>query len=224
MGRGVSALRNFLVWMMIVVCPPFLLAADTGSAILHSKGGVWVNGSEVVDATSIFKGDVLETKPGFVANLDTEGSSVLIQPESIVKFEGTFLSLEHGSVAVGTSTALSVHVNCIRVEPISNNRTQYEVTDLTGSLEVAARKNDVNIKQAGKVRKASANGSSSQEATVHEGEQAKRDEAAACGAVGKLPLNPKLIEAGSAVGGGALALCLLLCKGSTNPNVSQDDP
>ena len=75
----------------------------------------------------VVSGDLLETKPGSVANLDAEGSSVLIQPESVVKFQGNYLSLEHGSVSVGTSTSMSVHVNCIKVEPVSRERTQYDV-------------------------------------------------------------------------------------------------
>ena len=104
MAMSVSAVRVGISCMMAVLCPLSLMAADTRSAILHSDGGVWVNGNEVAASTAIFPGDVLETKPGFVANLDTEGSSVLIQPESIIKFEGTYLDLEHGSVSVGTST------------------------------------------------------------------------------------------------------------------------
>ena len=150
---SVPVLRNLVSWMLIVLLPASLLAADTGSALLHSNGGVWVNGAEVADSTVVFPGDSLETKPGFVANLDSEGSSVLIQGQSIVKFEGSYLTLEHGSLAVGTSTSMSVHVNCLRVEPLSNDRTQYEVTDVSGSVQVAARKNDVNIKQAGGVHK-----------------------------------------------------------------------
>lgn len=76
-----------------------------------------MNGAEVVDSTAIFSGDLLETKSGSVANLDTEGSSVLIQSESVVKFQGNFLTLEHGSVSVGTSTSMNVHVNCIKSNP-----------------------------------------------------------------------------------------------------------
>jgi hypothetical protein len=78
---SVPALRNLLYSVMVVLCPLSLVAADTSSAIVHSKGGVWINGAEAVDSTSVFPGDLLETKPGFVANLDAEGSSVLIQPE-----------------------------------------------------------------------------------------------------------------------------------------------
>ena len=226
---SVSALRNFVSWAMVVLCPLSLTAADTGSAIVHGKGGVWVNGSEVVDSTAIFPGDLLQTKPGFVASLDAEGSSVLIQPESVIKFQGTFLSLEHGGVSVGTSTSMSVHVNCIKVEPVSNERTQYDVADVSGTVRVAARKNDVNITQGSALRNASPDNNSPQSATVHEGQQATRDEAAVCGTAVRpggaaSGLNTKWVEIGAGTGGGVLLLCLLLCKGKKPTQVSPDHP
>src|ERR1700730_669224 len=107
----VSILLLFLLWAMILILPQSLLATDSGSAILHTQGGVWVNGSEVRDSTTIFPGDLLETKPGFAANLNADGSTVFIQPESVLKFQGDLLVLEHGSVSVGTSKALREEVN-----------------------------------------------------------------------------------------------------------------
>jgi hypothetical protein len=214
---------------MSVLLPVSLLAADTNSAVVHSKGGVWVNGAEATDSTVVFPGDLLETRPGFVANLDAEGTSVLIQPESIVKFQGTFLTLEHGSVEVGTSTSMGVHVNCVKVEPVSNDRTQYDVTDLSGTVHVEARKNDVNISQ-GALRKASSRSDSVQSPTVHEGQQATREEAVACGAAsrpggaGTNGLNSKWIEIGGGTAGGVVVLCLILCKGTSSSNVSPSSP
>ena len=224
---SVSALRNFLCWTMVALYPVSLAAANAGSAIVHSKGGAWVNGSEVPDSTVIFPGDLLETKPGFVANLDAEGSSVLVQGESIVKFQGNFLTLEHGSVSVGTSTEMSVHVNCLKVEPLSNDRTQYDVTDVSGKVEVAANKNDVKITQVGSLRKVPTE-SSSQSNTVHEGERATRDESTACGAIRpenpNNALNPKWIEIGGGAGAGVVVLCLILCRGSGSSSVSPSQP
>jgi hypothetical protein len=223
---SVSAIRNFVCWVMVFLCPLSLTAADTGSAVLHSEGGVWVNGLEVAESTVVFPGDLLETKPGFVANLDAEGSSVLIRPESVVKFQGTFLILEHGSVSVGTSTAMSVHVNCIKVEPVSKERTQYDVADVNGTVQVAARKNDVNITQGGTLQKASKESNPSQSATVHEGQQASRDESVVCGAAARPAgagsgVNTKWLEIGAGAGGGVLLLCLLLCKSSGPISPSQ---
>ena len=227
---SVSALRIVLCWMMIILFPLSLAAADTGSAVVHSSGGVWVNGTEVADATAVFAGDLLETKPGFVANLEIAGSSVLIQGESIVKFQGEYLVLEHGSVAVGTSTLMKVHVNCLVVEPLTNDRTQYDVTDVSGKVDVVAHKNDVNIKpEGGALRESSSKGNVTQSATVHEGQQATRDESSACGAASR-PLgagsgvNTKWIEVGAGTGGGILVLCLLLCKGKSSSDVSPSQP
>jgi hypothetical protein len=225
--------------MMVVLCPLSLLAGDKDaavvhSALVHSKGGVWVNGSEVADSTAVFPGDLLETKPGAVANLDAEGSSVLIQPESVVKFQGNSLSLEHGGVTVETSTAMSVRVNCIKIEPTSSQRTQYETIDVSGTVKVAAHKDDVNVTQTVALRKPTPAGNSSPSAVtpsavVHEGEQATRDEAAVCGESLRPTgagngLNAKWLEIGGGAGGGIVVLCLLLCQGSKHTNVSPSEP
>jgi hypothetical protein len=226
---SVSSSRDLISWVMVLLFPLSLLAADTGSAVVHSSGGVWVNGAEVSDSTTVFSGDLLETKAGFVADLASEGSSVLIQGESIVKFQGDYLVLEHGSVAVGTSTSMSVHVNCINVEPLSNDRTQYDVTNLSTKVEVRAHKDDVNIRRGGTLRKTSAESNSSESGTVHEGQQAMRDESITCGAAAVphgagTAVNTKWLEIGGGAGGGALVLCLLLCKGSKQSSVSPSQP
>jgi hypothetical protein len=226
-AREVSGTRYLFSWVMIVLFPLRLVAGDTTAALVHGKGGVWVNGAEATDSTSIFPGDLVETRPGFVANLDAEGSSVLIQSESIVKFQGNFLVLEHGSVSVGTSTSFSVHVNCIKVEPVNTGRTQYDVTDTTGTVQVDAKKSDVNITQTGGLQKTSKQSAVLASAIVREGEEAKRNESAACGAAERAPVaghsNAKWIEIGGGAAG-AVALCLVFCKSSPTTSVSPSDP
>lgn len=196
--------------------------------MLHSKGGVWINGSESPESTAIFSGDSLETKSGSVANLDVDGSSVLIQPESLLKFNGDSLTLEHGSVEVTTSKSMSVHVKCIKVVPVSDAWTHYQVTDLNGTVHAAAIKSDVNVSQGTHSRKSSAE-SASQSGSVREGQQADRDESDACGAADlpKAPghvLDAKWIEIGAGAAGGGVVLCLLLCMGPNPKNVSPWQP
>jgi hypothetical protein len=235
-GRNLfsSAILALIPWVIsgvMLALFPLSAAADSASAILHSKGGVWVNGTEARDSTVVFPGDVLETKSGFVANLDSEGSSVLIQPQSLVKYQGTFLDLEHGGVAVGTSTSMSVHVHCIRVEPIVKDRTQYEVGDVNGTVHVAARKNDVNITHTGAARKTSSQDDATRSATVHEGKETSREESQVCGGadaprgIGDSPSTKGLeITAGAIAGIGLL--CVLLCSGglSGSGSVSPSQP
>jgi hypothetical protein len=226
---SVSIFRFLVCWGMILNLPASLVAADAGAAILHTQGGVWVNGNEAADSTAIMAGDLLETKPGAAANLTTDGSTIVIQAQSIVKYNGDSLTLEHGSVAVGTSRSMSVHVDCLRVVPVSNDWTQYDVTDVNGTVRVDALKSDVNILRGSSMRKTSPESAASESATVREGQQATRDESELCGAakspVGAAnPINTKWIEIGAGVGGGALVLCLLLCGGKKPPQVSQSSP
>jgi len=225
---SVSIFRFIVCWTMIVIFPASLLADDAGPAILRAQGGVWVNGNEAADSTAIMPGDLLETKPGAVANLTTDGSTILIQAQSIVKYNGDSLTLEHGSVSVGTSRSMSVHIDCLRVVPVSNEWTQYEVTDVNGKVKVDALKLDVNILAGSSIRKTSPESTASASATVHEGQQATRDESEVCGAAKKPvgaanPINTKWIEIGAGVGG-ALVLCLLVCSGKKPSQVSPSSP
>jgi ferric-dicitrate binding protein FerR (iron transport regulator) len=196
-------------------------SGQAGAAILHAQGGVWVNGYEARDASAIFPGDLLETKPGATANLSLDGTSVLIQPESVAKLQTDLLELDHGNVLVGTSKGFKVRVNCITVVPVLNEWTQYEVANVNGNVQVAARKNDVNVEREGDRKKPSPEAETSHGTTVHEGEQKSFDQTEICGAApapstASTGLNPKWIAAGAAAGGGLL-ICILVCHGGKTP-------
>lgn len=211
---------------MVVIVPASLLG-QTPSAILHTQGGVWVNGFEARDSSAIFNGDLLETKPGFSATLNLEGSSVLIQPESVAKFQGDLLVLDHGRVAVGTSKKFKVRVNCLTVVPVVNEWTQYEVTDLNGTVQVAARKLDVNVERAMEKRKPSPENEASQEGSVREGGQKNYDESAVCGPPATptqagSSVSPKWIAVGAGVAG--ILICVLVCGGGGKTPVSPSAP
>jgi hypothetical protein len=214
---SVSITRFLLCWAMVVIVPVSLLG-QTSSAILHTQGGVWVNGYEANDSVAIFSGDTVEAKTGFSANLTLEGSEVLIQQVSVTKFQGDFIELDHGGVLVGTSKSFKVKVHCITVVPVTNDWTQYEVTDVNGTVDVAARKSDVNVE----IRRGGekpVETTDSQKASVHEGEQRSYHESEVCGAA-KPPepasgFNTKWIAIGGAAAGGIVLLCVLaLCNGT----------
>lgn len=148
---------------------------------------------------------------------------MLIQGESIIRFQGGYLILDHGSVSVGTSTSMSVHVNCIKIEPLSNDRTQYDVTDVSGKVEVAARKKDVSIRHDAALHKPSVENASSQSGVVHEGQEATRDESAVCGAASpetaSHALNTKWLEIGGG-GGGERCFSAFFCVRARAPAMS----
>jgi len=225
---SVSFSRGLTCWALIVMVPLSLLG-QTPSAILRSQGGgVWVNGYEAKDSSAVFAGDVVETRPGFSANLNLDGSSAVIQAESVTKFQGDWLELDHGKVSVETLKSFQVRVNCIKVVPVANQWTQYEVTNVNGTVQVAAHKSDVNVEIEGAHRKPSAETAASQGGSVHEGEQRNYDESEACGAPARptgasSALNPKWIAIGGGGAAGVLIWVLIHRGGGSGP-VSPSQP
>lgn len=211
---------------MILILPASLLG-QTPSAILHTQGGVWVNDFEAKDSSAIFTGDLLETKPGFSASLTLDGSTIQLQPETVGKFQDDLLILDHGSVSVGTSKSYKVRVRCITVVPVSNDWTQYDVTDVNGTVQVAAHKSDVRIEREIKNKKPAPDSEESKGTIVHEGEQKSYSESEVCGAPPELTqagsgMNVKWIAAGA--GGAGILIWLLLHGGGGKSPISASTP
>ena len=204
----VSMLRNIFCWMMIAVFPASLMGADSGAAMLYAKGTAWLNGSTVPRSSAIFPGDLVQTKPDSVANINAPGSSVMILSDSLVKFEGNAVSVEHGGVTVATSKGMSTRAGEVTVAPASNAWTEFEVTDLNGRVQIVARKGDVSI----------SNGSET--TTLPQGQQTTRDESqssnkkrkaagAAPAAAGGVLDSPIAIGIGAAAVGGLVTWVLV---------------
>ncbi len=161
---------------MIAVLPVSLIAQDSGRALLHSQEGVWLNGNPAQPSSAIFADDLVQTQAGHVAKIDADGSTVAIQAETIVRFKGDELVLDHGSLQIDTARAMRVRVNCLTVIPVAPQWTQYDVTDRDGKVTVVARRNDVNIHTQGALTQRSNQSAASMNATVREGEQTTREE------------------------------------------------
>src|SRR5215467_12923956 len=156
--------RNLVCWFLIALFPLSLMAADTGAAMLYSKGETWVNGTAVPNSSAIFPGDQVQSSAASAVNIHASGSNVLIAPDSLVKFDAAAIGLEHGGVRVTTSKGMMTRVGDVTVAPTTNAWTEFEVSDLNGSVQVIARKGDVSVSDP--------QGTS----TVPEGQQTTRDE------------------------------------------------
>lgn len=211
----------------IVIMPTSLVAQGTDRALLYSDGGTWLNGSPAPDSSAIFPDALIQTQKAHTAKIDAEGSTVMVQPETVVQFEGDELALDHGSLQLNTAREMKVRVNCITVIPITADRTQYDVTDVDGKVKVVAYKNDVKIHYAGSAARRSKEGTSS-DVIVHEGEQATREEhcGAAIKATAGIDAKVAILDNIWAKAAGATAIgvltCWSLCR-SGNP-VSPDQP
>ena len=122
-----------------------MLAGETASAMLYTNGAAWLNGSEVPKSAAVFTGDLLQTKPNSTASIQANGSNVMVLSDTLVKFEGPAVELEHGAVRVTTSRGLATRAGDVTVKPASDSWTEFQVTDVNGQVQIAANKGDLTV-------------------------------------------------------------------------------
>ncbi|MGA7320494.1 MAG: hypothetical protein WBW98_08280 [Candidatus Sulfotelmatobacter sp.] len=207
--------RKLVCGVMIVILPTSLMAQNSARAMLHDDGGVWLNGSPAPNSSAIFLHDLVQTQKGNWAKIDADGSTVTVQPETIVQFEGDELILDHGSLQLNTSRGMKVRVNCITVIPLTQDWNRYDVTDVDGRVVVVAHQNDVRIHYQGAATRLSKQARSS-DVTVHQGEQVTREER--CGAPARpaeatgTTLN-SIWAKGAGIAAVGILTCWALCRG-----------
>jgi ferric-dicitrate binding protein FerR (iron transport regulator) len=141
-----SAFRSAVCCLLSILFPAqVMLAGETASAILYANGSAWLNGSAVPKSAAVFAGDMLQTRPDSTASIQSNGSNVMVLADSMVKFEGPAVELEHGAVRVTTSRGLAARAGEVTVKPAANTWTEFEMKDVDGRVEIAANKGDVTV-------------------------------------------------------------------------------
>jgi hypothetical protein len=140
-----SAFRSAVCCLLAIVFPAQVFAGETASAMLYTNGAAWLNGSEVPKSAAVFSGDMLQTRPDSTASIQSNGSNVMVLADSLVKFEGPAVELEHGAVRVTTSRSLAARAGDVTIKPASDTWTEFQVTDVDGRVQIAANKGDVTV-------------------------------------------------------------------------------
>ena len=143
---GKSAFRGFVSCVLMVLFPGSLFAADSNAAMLYTNGAAWVNGAHVPRSSSaIFSGDLLQTRSDSVANINEAGSSITVLSDSLVQFQGATVDIQHGGVTVSTSKGIAATAGDVKVTPASNAWTEFNVTDVDGTVRIHASKGALTI-------------------------------------------------------------------------------
>jgi len=203
-----------------VVVPVSLWAADSSPAMLYSKGTAWINGSTVPHTSTVFPGDLVQTQSDSMANINASGSSVVILADSLVKFEGPEVSLEHGGLTVATSKGMVTHAGDVTVTPASKGWTEFEVKQGSdGTVQVVAQKGDVTVSDGSNTSTVP----QGQQTTVDSQENKKKKRRKVGGAVpaagGSVLDSPIVIYGGAAAVGGLVTWVLL--QGSSPVSATQ---
>lgn len=139
-------MRALICWIVIFFMPSAVLAADNPAGVLYGTGSVYLDGAQLANSMPVMTGDVIVTKEVGVAHMDMSGSTAIIQPNAIVRFQATGLALDRGAVSMATGKSLSVSARDFQITPVSSEWTQFEVTRSGGVIQIAARTNSVTIK------------------------------------------------------------------------------
>jgi hypothetical protein len=203
-----AELRAALCCLLACLFPGRMLGADeSASAMLYTTGSAWVNGSAVPKSAAMFSGDILQTPADSTASIQTTGSSLMVMANSLVKFEGPAVEIDHGGVRVTTSRGLAAHAGDVTIKPAGNGWTEFQVVDVDGRVQIAANKGDVTVQD------------STGTTTVSQGQQTTRDDTnepekkkkkkrragAATAAHGGVLSSTTAVYAGTAAIGGAAA-------------------
>jgi hypothetical protein len=219
---GMSAFRRMVSCVLLLIVPASLFAADSGAAMLYANGAAWLNGSHVPNSSAIFAGDLVQTRSDSAANIHAPGSSITVLGDSLVKFEGASLNVEHGGVSVSTSKGVAAIAGDVRVAPVSNAWTEFNVTDVDGTVRIAARKGDLNVTDADGTLTVLAQG---QDKTLDDqsdqGDKKKKDKKRGVGAVpaagGGVLNSPIAVGAGAAAIGGVTIWVLTRSSNPVSP-------
>jgi hypothetical protein len=136
---------KILSCLMVVIFPAALFAADQPAAMLYSHGTSLLNGDSVARSSAIFSGDLVQTNADSVANINATGSTLLILNDSLIKYQGNAVELEHGGVTISTSKSMATRAGDVTVSPAASVWTEFEVRDVDGTVQIAARKGDLTI-------------------------------------------------------------------------------
>ena len=225
MGR--FGFREVVSCVLLILLPASLLAADSTAAMLYTTGTAWVNGAHVPRASSaIFSGDMLQTRSDSVANINSAGSSITVLSNSLVQFEGSGVKIEHGAVAVSTSKGVATTAGDVKVSPVSSAWTEFNVTDVDGTVRIAARKGDVTIFDGkdtftlAQGQETSRDESSDQSDKENKKKSKKRAAGAAPGAEGGILNTPLAIE----IGAGIIGLTTILVLAHDDDPASPSKP
>ena len=137
--------RTVIAVLLSMLMPGTLLAANTGAMVYAQHGDVLLNGVVAPDSSAIFAGDRLSTTAASAANVVLEGSSLVLDPQSTLLYQGTFFDLTAGGASVITRNQMQLRSGHVTVTPVAAAETHYRMAHQNGSLRVIVLAGSVKV-------------------------------------------------------------------------------
>jgi hypothetical protein len=120
------------------------MASSAAAATLRGSGGISVNGSTVIPTSTVFKGDRIETAPNSAVTLSSNGSSVLVEQNSSLIFNGENVSFTTGGAIVKTTQGMVAKFQRIVITP-GQSASRFQMLQMGNVLRVAALEGNLSI-------------------------------------------------------------------------------
>src|SRR5207249_3956540 len=114
------------------------------AGMLRSNGGVSVNGSPATSVTTVFAGDRIETAPKAVGNISVNGSSLLLEENSSVVFNGQDVDFYCGGGTFQTTQGMRARFGRLAVKP-TKDAARYQVQQTGATLRISAVEGDLTL-------------------------------------------------------------------------------
>ncbi|HLK33933.1 MAG TPA: hypothetical protein VKT29_12640 [Terriglobales bacterium] len=205
-----------LLYCLVLLFPTLLFAGN--SAMLTVSGGeATLNGNDSPRSSALFVGDTVTTRPDSVANINAEGSMVLVLAGSSVQFDGDSLNMGHGGVVVTTSKRMAVRAGSLTIAPLRQLPAKFEVSEKNGLVQIAAREGSLSINN-GDSTMVLQEGQQTTQPNSDQGNTGSKDKGAAPGGSGfHMSRKTAAIIFGGAAAAGTTAAILLTTGGSSRP-------
>src|SRR5437763_15121132 len=95
------------VALLLLLSSASVYCSAAAAGMLRSNGGVSVNGAPVTPVTTVFAGDRIETAPKAGGNLTVNSSSLLLDENSSLVFNGQGMDFQCGGGTIQTTQGLA---------------------------------------------------------------------------------------------------------------------
>lgn len=122
-----------------------------GGAMLYANGNVKVNGQPAGVSTSIFAGDKVEVGDSSSVSINRSGLSIVLSPNSSVRYEPTNLDVLKGTVRVSTNQGMTVHAGNVSISPQGKTAAaKFDVIANAGNVSVASQNGALSVNDGGR--------------------------------------------------------------------------
>jgi hypothetical protein len=131
-----------IVLALSLSCGDLFAAATAG--MLRSNGGVSVNGTPVTPLTTVFAGDRIETAPQAVGSLTIGNTSLILDPNSSMMFNGQGLDFYCGGGTIQANQGVSARYGNVSVKPTKDS-ARFQVQQTGATVKVSALEGDLTL-------------------------------------------------------------------------------